>query len=293
MSRSSQRGRKEYTQRGQSSPRRGHRTPDKGARPASERPQAGQRSGALIMGRNCVREVLCSKREIVRELYVGMDLDRLQQTSPELFEAMQTAGVHYQIVDMEYLSALVDSGSHQGVVAAIKDRQHPELKSLIQANMDKERSVVLVLDEMQDPQNLGTALRAAECFGVDAVVWSRNRGVAITPVVSKVSVGGSELVTSVPVANVVDALRKLKEANYWIVAAEVGAGSQSLFEFEFPGRVALVFGSEGEGLGRLVREQADYLVHIPQSGKIDSLNVSQAIAVFLAACRQGWTKASR
>lgn len=250
-------------------------------------------SNNIVMGRNCLREVLKHRPEILQRIFTVLSPEKMQETAGDILDLIEARSLPVELVDAERLTAFVGSGSHQGFVGIIRDRQYPELKTFLEAHKEDASSLVLVLDELNDPHNLGAALRAAECFGADGVVWSRNRGTGITPVVTKSSVGASELVTSIPVANLVDALRKLKDANYWIVAAQVDPLAQPVFSFEFPGRVALVFGSEGEGLGRLVQEQADYSVYIPQSGKIDSLNVSQAIAVLLAGYRRGWTKAAR
>jgi len=124
-------------------------------------------------------------------------------------------------------------------------------------------------------------LRAAECFGVDAVLWSKNRGAPIGPVVSKVSVGASEIVRLCPVSNLHRALESLKEAGAWLSGAIIAPDAASLDRFEFPEKSVVVMGAEGEGIHQLIEKSLDFRVFIPMSGRIDSLNVSQATAVML------------
>ena len=143
-----------------------------------------------------------------------------------------------------------------------------------------------MLDSIMDPHNFGAILRAAECFGVDAVLWSKNRGCDITPVVAKVSVGASELLPLVPVSNLAQALERLKDAGVWSIAADVSPEAQPIDQFEFPTKSLILLGSEGEGLQPLLLREAEFKITIPLHGKIDSLNVSQAAAVMLAAARR-------
>jgi 23S rRNA (guanosine2251-2'-O)-methyltransferase len=143
-----------------------------------------------------------------------------------------------------------------------------------------------------DPQNLGALMRAAECFGAAAMVWSRNRGCGLTPVVTKASVGASELLDLIEVSNLADAIRRFKDAGYWIVAADMDPQAEDLQTFQFPAHTVLVMGSEGSGLRELTRRSADSLVRIVTPGRIGSLNVSQATAVILHRIAQVWEASS-
>lgn len=239
-------------------------------------------TGNFVMGRNCVREVLRHSPQQVVTVFSSAT----SGGDAEIDALITSAGVPLEGRSNEQLSALVSSDSHQSYVALLKDRKPYELKEFLADSQDRPRSVVVMVDTINDPQNFGSILRACECFAVDAVIWSRNRGVSITPVVSKTSVGATELVPTVPVANLGEALRKLKDAGYWIVAADAAPDSQSIWSFEIPERCVLVFGSEGEGIQRLLLDNSDYRVVVPLLGKIDSLNVSQAVAVFLFRYRQ-------
>jgi 23S rRNA (guanosine2251-2'-O)-methyltransferase len=156
------------------------------------------------------------------------------------------------------------------------------LREILDAHRDTERGVLLLLDGVQDPQNLGSILRAAECFGVEAVVWSRNRGVPVTPSVVKASAGASELVTLVEVGNINDAIGKCRDAGWWILGASVTGNATAVQSYQGPQKVALVMGAEGSGLKNLTQRNVDQTVYIPMRGRIDSLNVGQATAVLLS-----------
>ena len=179
------------------------------------------------------------------------------------------------------LTSLVQSESHQGFVAEVVEREGVDLKSFLKSAPEK--SLVVMCDSITDPQNFGTILRACECFGVDALVYSKNRNVGLTPVVSKASVGGSELVPLIPVSNLADTMKKFQDAGYFSVAAE--RSDQNLYSFEFPQKTLLILGAEGKGIQPLLSKKSDFRIEIPMHGSIDSLNVSQATAVLLSAWR--------
>lgn len=254
-----------------------------GQKQASHSPQREARAAPelVIMGRNTVMETVRHQPGRVERI-----LSSAREGLSELSSIAAEHGLLVEDATAEELTALTGSSSHQSCAAIVRERPRRELREFLSSMQQKERCAVIALDSLQDPHNLGAILRAGECFGIDAVVWSRNRGVDITPVVSKVSVGASELVESVLVSNLNEALRRLKDAGFWIVAAEASPEADSIEEFEFPDKVAFVFGAEGEGIHRLVLENCDFHVAIPMRGKIDSLNVSQAVAVFLYAWGQ-------
>jgi 23S rRNA (guanosine2251-2'-O)-methyltransferase len=228
------------------------------------------------MGRNCLREVLRHRSDRLLKVFTSAT-----EGDEEISSLLRASDIPIEKISNDALTTLVGSDSHQSYAGLLRDRDFRELKEFLEAAASEERSLVIMLDALNDPQNFGAILRAAECFGVDAVVWSKNRGASLTPAVTKTSVGASELVPLIPVSNLGDAVRKFKEAGYWIVAADAGTGAQELGSFEVPAKSLVIFGSEGEGLQRLLLENADFTVKIPLSGQIDSLNVSQAVAVFL------------
>ena len=185
-------------------------------------------------------------------------------------------------VKKEDLDKICPNTNHQGVVAELRERKYYSLKEYLASSLDLDEDIVLILDSINDPHNFGAILRASECFAVGGVVWSSNRGTGVTPAVAKVSVGASELVRLVEVSNLSNTIIALKKAGYWIIAASNDEESQSVYEFSFPKKSALILGSEGEGVSKLLLDNADFKIKIPLYGSIDSLNVSQATAVMLS-----------
>jgi 23S rRNA (guanosine2251-2'-O)-methyltransferase len=175
------------------------------------------------------------------------------------------------------LDKKVGSESHQSFVAIIQRTLYP-LKELVETRP----SLIFILDQIYDPHNFGAILRACECFGVEGVIFSKNKGCPLTPVVTKVSSGASELIPLVRVSNIYNSLLKLRQEGYRIVASDCCESSKSLYSFKRPEKLAFVLGSEEKGVQPLIRKKADCLLHIPMKGQIDSLNVSQAAACFLS-----------
>ena len=237
------------------------------------------------MGRHVIEELLEHAPERIERVFVVEEASGSAKGEGarrrDLLEKLARAKKPVQHLGSDELGQLTGTTSHQGFAAVVRERHFQDLGEFIGEVEEKESSIVLLLDEINDPQNLGTILRAAECFGVDAVIWSKNRGVDLTPVVSKTSVGASELVPIVRVANLADAARKLKDAGYWVVSSIIDAQAQPLDAFDPPRKIALIMGSEGEGIGRLLIEVSDFKVYIPLKGAIQSLNVSQATTVLL------------
>jgi len=237
-------------------------------------------SDLLVIGRNSVAELLENNPGNVETLLLqdGVNPARLPGRLAELVGKTKSESCSPRELD-----SLAGTDSHQGVVARLKHRQYHQLEQFLESDQSTGPGVILALDSISDPHNFGAILRAAECFGVKAVVWSRNRGSGITPVVTKVSSGASELVPLMPVSNLANALETLKAAGFWVVCSDSGDDSVELGQSDLPERLVLVLGSEGDGVQPLIRKRADFVVRIPMRGKIDSLNVAQAAAVMLAA----------
>ena len=235
----------------------------------------------LIMGRNTILELLKNKPENIKKIYLADEIKSKSSRYKDILALINQLNIVIEYKDKKSLDELVGSQSHQSFVALLKQREYKSLKELSGKFNQKNKSLILVLDSVVDPHNFGAILRSAECFGVDAVIWSKNRGVGVTPVVSKASVGASELLNLVPVNNLVTVIKELKKDGYWVVASNISDQSKVMSEFDFPEKIALVLGSEEKGVSRLVLEESDYQVKIQLSGKIQSLNVAQAAAVFL------------
>ncbi|MEN9728294.1 MAG: hypothetical protein RL434_2660 [Pseudomonadota bacterium] len=198
-----------------------------------------------------------------------------------LLEQATRAGVRVQRVAGETLDKLAGGGNHQGVLI----RRRPPAALVFEQWLDEvvrphPLPLVLVVDQIQDPHNLGAALRLADAVGAQGVVLTRDNSVGLTPAVAKVASGALDTVPLVQVTNLVRALAALKEAGLWVVGAAGGAGD-SLFELDLNRPLAWVMGAEGSGLRRLTRESCDYLARIPMRGTVDSLNLGTAAAVCL------------
>ncbi len=162
------------------------------------------------------------------------------------------------------------------------EREEPDLDTFV---LDPpERSLVLVLDHIEDPQNLGAILRSADVFAADLVIAPRKRSAPLTDAAVKASAGASAYVPLTLVANLAEALRKLKKAGFWLYAADMGG--RSLPDADVSARSAIVLGNEGAGVSRLIKEECDFTVSIPMAGHVDSLNVSAAAAVLLYEYRR-------
>lgn len=228
--------------------------------------------GYWVMGRNAVAELLRVAPERVQEVWCTSDTTTLASSLP------RNVTIHHN-ADRHRLAALVGSESHQGIIAWAAPRAPVTLTELLAAIPADSPSLLILPDGINDPQNLGAIIRAAECFGADAVILNRNRGCGITPVVTKSSVGATEIVPVIEVSNADQALRQCQQHQFWVVAAARTSDAAKLSTFTLPARTLLIVGSEGDGVQPLLLKRADYHVAIEQVGAIDSLNVSQATAI--------------
>jgi len=189
-------------------------------------------------------------------------------------------------VGRQELNDLVSDVQHQGVVAVLRDSSQGVRHDLAEFIVERQAAhankalLVLILDEVQDPHNLGACLRSADAAGVDAVVVPADNSVGLTPVVRKVASGAAESVALFQVTNLQRAMGELQEAGVWIFGA-AGEAPQSLYEQDFKGSVAIVMGAEGRGIRRLTRERCDGLFNLPMQGTVSSLNVSVATGISL------------
>jgi 23S rRNA (guanosine2251-2'-O)-methyltransferase len=203
---------------------------------------------------------------------------RRDERARRLLDAATRAGVTVRQVSRETLDVYAPGLRHQGVIARI-DAGEVAGEELLEVPATPDR-LLLALDGVQDPHNLGACLRTAEAAGASAVIIPKDRSVGLTPVVRKVAAGAAERVPVVGVTNLVRTLERLKQLGYWVTGL-AGEGSEILFDVDLTGPLVLVLGAEGEGLRRLTREHCDRVVHIPMCGRIESLNVSVAAAVSL------------
>ena len=234
----------------------------------------------LIMGLHAVQEVL--KHAPDRFIKVFTSVQTGKGRKDKILAECEEKGIAVQSVSEDFLSKITGSDSHQSFAAHVKGRKFYDPPAFFQKAADQTRVFVLMLDQIFDPQNFGALLRSAECFGVDAVAYSKNRGCDITPAVAKTSCGATELLTLIRISNLADTVSKFQDEGYEIVAALADPGAEPLSGFAFAPKTVLILGSEGEGIQPLLRKKADRMVYIPLQGKIESLNVSQAAAVLLS-----------
>jgi 23S rRNA (guanosine2251-2'-O)-methyltransferase len=201
----------------------------------------------------------------------------------DLTAAAERAGVAVRLVADERLDALAGHARHQGAVALVEARAHQLSIDDILDGIDHP-ALLLVLDGVQDPHNLGACLRSCDAFGVDALIIPKDRATGVNATVAKVACGAADTVPVIAVTNLARTLRDLKERGVWLLGADA-EGGVSLPEADLTGPLAWVLGAEGSGLRRLTRETCDQLVRIPLCGTVASLNVSVAAGVCLYAAR--------
>jgi 23S rRNA (guanosine2251-2'-O)-methyltransferase len=233
-----------------------------------------------LHGFHAVTARLRQRPQSVRALY--LDASRADARARDLTARASAAGVTVHLVDAARLAALAGPVPHQGV-AAIVDAALPHVTVDDVLDTLAEPALLLVLDGVTDPHNLGACLRSADAFGANAVIVPKDRAVGVTATVAKAASGAADTVPVIAVTNLARALRTLKERGVWVLGAETGG--ETLFDADVTGAVAWVLGAEGTGLRRLTRDVCDRTIGIPLSGTVSSLNVSVAAGICLYATR--------
>ncbi|EGD51261.1 RNA methyltransferase, TrmH family, group 3 [Thermoanaerobacter ethanolicus JW 200] len=231
----------------------------------------------VILGRNPVIEAIKSGKEI-EKIYIsktaGGNISKIINLAKE-------AGIVVSTTDNDILSKLAGSQNHQGVVAVGAVYKYFDVDNLLEyAEQRKEKPFLLILDEITDPHNLGAIIRSAEAFGVHGIIIPKRRAVGVNATVVKTSAGAVEHMRIAKVSNINNTIRGLKERGLWIVGTDVNAGkSFEELDYDFP--LAIVIGSEGKGVSKLVLQNCDFVVKIPMKGKINSLNASVAASILI------------
>lgn len=232
----------------------------------------------VVEGRNAVLEALRAGVDL-REVRVARGLAP-EPAIDEIRRRANEARIPVREVDRRSLGSLSARGAHQGVIALAQPFGYSSLDEIIAIGAAGPRSLVVVLDHVTDPGNLGAVARSCEAAGAAGLVIPSQRAAAVGPVARKSAAGALEHIAVARVANLVRVLETLKAAGYWIAGASEHA-AESAFEARLDDRLALVLGSEGEGISRLVREHCDFLVSIPMAGRVGSLNVAQAATLLV------------
>lgn len=234
----------------------------------------------MIMGVHALREVLRHAPHKLLRVYT------VATKQSELLTECERKKIPVTFVSADQLTKMAGSDSHQLLVAHIKGRTFLDVKEFLAEAPDA--CLVLMLDQIFDPQNFGALIRSAECLGVAAVAWSKNRGSDLTPVVAKASCGASELMPLIRISNLATSVDQFKEGGFEVVTALLDPAAESAYMFAYAPRTLLVVGSEGEGIQPLIRKKADRSIYLPMAGKIESLNVAQATTALLALRLEGF-----
>ena len=241
------------------------------------RPPAPEADG-IIEGRNAVIEALRAGTAIDK---IYLQKGETDKTLGHIASKARSAGAVVVEADKRKLDAMSRTHAHQGVIALSSVREYASVEDILQAAADKGEAPLLVIcDELSDPHNLGAVIRTAECAGAHGVIIPKRRSAGLTAVVAKTSAGAVAHVPVARVPNLPALLDDLKKRGVWVFGTAAD-GTTSLYDADLKGPAAIVIGSEGSGMGRLVAERCDFLVSIPMRGKLSSLNASAAAAILL------------
>lgn len=231
----------------------------------------------MVYGRNAVWELLQGGKPVNKILFQSEGSGGRFQ---DIVSYAREQRIPFQFVDKAALDRLTDKAKHQGVLAYVAPRQYAQVEDILALAKKKgEDPFILVLDEVEDPHNLGALLRTADAVGVHGIIIPKRRSVPLTATVAKTSAGAVEHVLVARVGNLVQTIKDLQKAGCWVSGGE--AGGTSIYKVDLTGPRVIVVGSEGKGLSRLVKETCDEIVSIPMKGHVNSLNASVAGSILL------------
>ena len=231
----------------------------------------------IVAGRNAVMEALKGSRSVNKLMIAN---GSTEGSIKEIIAVAKEKGVNIQYWDRSKLDSIARGIRHQGVLAQVAPVQYAELEDILQVAKDRnEPPFIVLLDELEDPHNLGAILRTADAAGVHGVLIPKHRSCPLSATVAKTSAGAVEHVPVARVGNLVQTIKKLKQEGLWVAAADMDG--KDYYDTDLTGPLLLIIGSEGQGVGRLVKEQCDFVVRIPMVGKINSLNASVAGSILM------------
>jgi len=228
----------------------------------------------ILYGKNVIREILKDEKRKIYEIYLLNDLKNVD----DIIKIAQDKKIKINFVDKKLLFKKSGTDSHQGIVANVEGNKSYTIAEFLGKYKNAEKISVCILDSIQDPHNFGAVIRSCEIFGICGIIFSPKNNCDLTDVVYKSSSGALTYMDIVKVSNINNAINTLKENGFWVYGFDVN-GTVFLEEVKFDKKTALVFGNEGSGMKQLVKKNCDYLVKIRQKGKINSLNVSNAVAI--------------
>ena len=232
----------------------------------------------IVEGRNAVIEALRAGRAIDKIFIAKGDVDK---TLGHIASKARDKGVVVVECDRKKLDFMSQTHAHQGVIALCAVREYCTVEDIFAVAGERgEKPFIIVCDEISDPHNLGAIIRSAECAGAHGVIIPKRRSAGLTAIVDKASAGAAEHMAIARVPNIPSAIKELKERGLWVYGTAAD-GQSGLWDTDFTGSMALVIGSEGDGMGRLVRESCDFIVSLPMKGQVSSLNASAAAAIVM------------
>lgn len=230
-----------------------------------------------LEGRNAVLEVLKSGRDIEK---IIVQKGNVEGTIRRIAGMARERGIVVQEAARQKLDEMSQTKNHQGVIAVVSEHEYAEVDDILRSAAEKgEKPFIIILDNITDPHNLGAVIRTAECAGAHGVIIPKRRSVGLTAVVGKTSAGALEYMPVARVTNIARTIEELKKQGVWVACADMDG--EDYYDASLDGAIALVIGSEGEGVSRLVKEKCDFTVSIPMYGKISSLNASVAGALLM------------
>ena len=232
----------------------------------------------IVEGRNAVIEALRAGRAIDKIFIAKGDVDK---TLGHIASKARDKGIVVVECDRKKLDFMSQTHAHQGVIALCAVREYCTVEDIFAVAEERgEKPFIIVCDEISDPHNLGAIIRSAECAGAHGVIIPKRRSAGLTAIVDKASAGAAEHMAIAREPNIPAAIKELKDRGLWVYGTAAD-GQSDLWHTDFTGNVALVIGSEGDGMGRLVRESCDFIVSLPMKGQVSSLNASAAAAIVM------------
>ncbi len=244
-------------------------------------PAVGSDGLEVVAGRNPVTEVLSGSREVER-VFIA---DGAEGSVSKIVAIAREQGVIVDFVPKEKIDAMAPGVKHQGVVAKVSEYKYADMEDIFaKAEAEGEDAFIVILDEIEDPHNLGAIIRTAECAGAHGIIIPKRRSASLTQTVALSAAGAIESVPVVQVTNLARSMDELKEKGIWIGAADMDG--ETYYDANLSGPIAIVIGNEGKGVGRLVKEKCDFVLSIPMYGSINSLNASNAAAILMYGIRR-------
>lgn len=231
----------------------------------------------LVYGRLPALNALSTDK--VKKVYLQKNF-----SDDKIFEAIKKGRLSPEFVDSSFLDKMSHSGNHQGIVVEVVPHEYSSLAEILEFSKKKVQPLILILDGVEDPQNFGAIIRTADAFSVDGIIIKSRNQVPLNYTVAKVSTGAIEYVKVAEVSNLNSTLQTLKDNGFWIYAAD-GSAKESYEKQNYNGAVALIVGSEGNGISPLVMKNSDFIIKIPMTGHVNSLNVSVSTGILLSRIR--------